>query len=93
MNIFDITNGGWALDAIAWGGVLTAAGTFWRMALAPFVRSIMRIADGVDKLNALVSGDVLDRLDEGSRLFGDHGQRLIDHEGRIVSLEEWRAEG
>lgn len=94
--ILDLTPGSWALDVAAWAALMTGLGVIARSVWG-FIRVIGRVADGVEKLNALLEGDVLVRLDEGSRLIADltarvekHDYTLLDHAERLAELERGR---
>lgn len=100
LDVINITPGGWYADLAAWATAVTALGVLGQKVLRPLVRALWaavvvapRIAAGLEKLVDLLEGNVLDRLDKGSEMFAEHGRRLDDHEGRIVSIEEWRAQG
>jgi len=94
MTWIDITPGGWYADLTAWAAAVTATGILFQKVVRPLARAFWaatlaapRIAEGAEKLVALLEGDVLDRLDEGSRKFAAHEEILADHEGRIGVLE------
>lgn len=89
-----LTDGSWPFDLVALAAALTAAGVVWKMAVWPAGRAFWlailaapKIANGIDTLIALVEGDVLTRLDEGSKSFERHEAKLADHEARIIVLE------
>lgn len=89
-----LTTGPWPFDLIALAGSLTAAGVVWRMLVQPVGRAIWaailaapRIAAGIDRLFELVEGDVLSRLEAGSKSFERIEAKLIDHEARLLILE------
>ncbi len=75
-------------------GVVPAARWFWRgvTAVAAAILAAPQIVSGIEKLNALVEGDVLDRLDAGTQRFNEQDVRLGDHDVRL-SRHESRLDG
>lgn len=93
--LINITAGPWYVDLGAWAGALTAMGVIWRVALWPVFRGIWaaivaapRIATGIRELIDILEGDVLERLDRGTKQFERLGERLDNHEERIGALEK-----
>ncbi|CAB4166900.1 hypothetical protein UFOVP1383_42 [uncultured Caudovirales phage] len=99
MNPFNLTEGPWYVDLGALAGALAAASAIWKLALVPFLRGIWaaikaapQLADGVqDLVKLLVEGNILERLEEGSRRFAGIDLRLDDHDTRLEELEAARA--
>ena len=89
-----LTEGDWWVDLVALAASLTAAGVVWRIMVWPVLRAIWaailaapKIAVSVDTLINLVEGDVLSRLEDGSKRFDRQGATLTDHEGKIAGLD------
>lgn len=99
-----ITAAPWYTELLALAAAVVALGVLGRVArhlLQAFWAAIVAaplIVAGLDELVQLIRGDVLGRLDDGTRHFADHDHRIekvelavLDHEERIVSLEHPKA--
>lgn len=87
VELIDVTPGSWAVDLTTFVAALGAVTYLFRL--------VFRLVVGVEALNKLLAGDVLERLDEGSAEFKRlgkaleaHGDALEDHEGRLNVLEQ-----
>ena len=81
--ILDVTQGTWAVDLAAWTGVLVFFATLWRLVLRPIVQMVSRLVTGVERLNDLLEGDVLTKLDAGAHAIVDHAVRIDEHAARL----------
>lgn len=104
MGVIDVTTGPWYVDLGVIAGALTACVTVYRYGVAPVGRAMWaaivaapKIAESARELVDLLDGKVLDRLDAGGRRFEAIEseqiairQVVVDHEGRIKTLETTR---
>lgn len=93
--MFDITPGGWYADLGAWAAAITASGVIFQKGARPVFRAIWiavlaapRIAEGAENLIEMLEGDVLKRLDEGSKKFAATETRLDQHDAILVEVGE-----
>ena len=90
--MFDISPAAWYLDLGIIAGALTSVGIIVKKGVVPMLRALWiailaapRIAEGAEQLVALLGGDVLERLDEGTKKFVANDQRLEEHRERLDS--------
>lgn len=99
----------WYVELGIIAGALTSAAVIWKLGVVPGSRwfwhaasavaaailAAPQIVSGIEKLYALVEGDVLERIDAGNQRFneqdarlGDHDLRLSRHESRLEAHDE-----
>lgn len=87
----------WYVELGILAGALISAATIWKLGIVPGARALWgglravaaailaapQIVAGIEKLNQLVEGDVIERLDAGAARFNEQEARIGDHDVRL----------
>lgn len=95
---FDVTPEPWLVDAAVIAAGLGAIGWLWKKLVWPLlsgagralvlaVKAAPQIRDGVDELQALIRGDVLEQLRRTHDVANDHEARIAENTAAIASHE------